>query len=563
MSRKIFVLALASVIVGCSSGATKAPVTSSATAPAPADSQAPKLQAPLFNDLGSYSVKITTAEPLTQRFFDQGLTLTFGFNHAEAARSFREAARLDPTCAMCYWGIAFALGPNINMPMFPDANAEAWSASRKALELAAKATPGERALIQALSHRYASEFPVDRAPLDRAFADAMREAAQQFRDDLEIQTFFAESLMDLSPWDYWNGADPKPATVEIIAALDHVLARFPNHPGANHLYIHALEASPNPGRAESAADRLLPLAPGAGHLVHMPGHIYMRVGRYHDAAVVNIKAGEADMSYIAQCQAQGVYPLLYHPHNWHFLWFAASFSGNSAWARRGALQTRDLMGTHKHDDPNFGPVIQHFWLTPLYDDVRFGRWDDILATPEPQDSPYTRAIWHYARGMALSGKGNTAGAREQLAKVKELSNAPNLPAVQVSVRNNAKQLVDIAQRVLEGDIEARARNYSRAIATLREALAMEDALGYNEPEDWHLPVRHVLGAVLLDSGDARAAETAYREELEHHTENGWSLFGLARSLRAQGREQDAVAVEQRFRKAWANADVQLTASVIR
>lgn len=549
MSRRIAVFALSAVVCACTA-APKAP-------------EPPKLQAPLFNDLGNYSVKITTREPLAQRFFDQGLMLTFGFNHAEAARSYREAARLDPSCAMCYWGVAFVLGPNINMPMFPEAAAEAWSASRKALELAPRATPRERALIEALAKRYAQEAPQDRAPLDRAFADAMREVARQFPDDLEVQTFFAESLMDLSPWDYWSSGQPKPATREIIAALDHVLTLMPNHAGANHLYIHALEASPNPGKAEAAADRLLPLAPGAGHLVHMPGHIYMRVGRYHDAAVVNIKAGEADMSYIAQCQAQGVYPLLYHPHNWHFLWFAASFGGHSEWARRGANQTRELMGTHKHDDPAFGPIIQHFWLTPLYDDVRFGRWDAILASAEPTDSPYTRGIWHYARGMAHAAKGDVAGARRELEIVHAVANDAALPAVQVSVRNNAKQLVDIAASVLEGDIEARAKNYPRAVAVLGHAVALEDGLGYNEPEDWHLPVRHLLGAVLLESGSAGAAEKAYREELERHPENGWSLYGLAQSLKAQGRTEEAAAIQRRFDQAWSHADVQLTASMIR
>ena len=563
MIRKFGVLALSALVCACSTTSTTEPTGSTPPPPAASEPAAPKLQAPLFNDLGNYSSKISTKVPLTQRFFDQGLMLTFGFNHAEAARSFREAARLDPTCAMCYWGVAFVLGPNINMPMFPDANAEAWSASRKALQLAGNATPRERALIEALAMRYVEKPPQDRSALDRAFADAMREVARKYPDDYEVQAFFAESLMDLSPWDYWKDGQPKPATVEIIAALERVLNAFPNHAGANHLYIHALEASPNPGRAESAADRLLPLAPGAGHLVHMPGHIYMRVGRYHDAGLVNIKAGEADMSYIAQCQAQGVYPLLYHPHNWHFLWFAASFSGNSAWAQRGANQTRELMGTHKHDDPNFGPVIQHFWLTPLYNDVRFGRWDAILATSEPQDSPYLRGAWHYARGMALSAKGDAKGARQELEKVREFAQDPKLPAITVSVRNNAKQLVDIAAKVLEGDIEARAGKHAQAVAALEEAVALEDKLGYNEPEDWHMPTRHMLGAALLDAGKPADAEKAYRDELAHHTENGWSLKGLALSLRAQGKEQEAAAVEQRFQKAWSSADVQLSASVIR
>jgi tetratricopeptide (TPR) repeat protein len=533
----------------------------STEAPPPA---ALKLQAPLFNDLGNYSVPITTAEPMAQRFFDQGLILTFGFNHAEAIRSFREAARLDPRCAMCFWGIAFALGPNINMPMFDEAVPEAYSASQKAQQLGGRASPREQALIRALVNRYAPPPVKDRSALDRAFTDAMREVAQQFPDDAEAQTFFAESLMDLSPWDYWlPDGEPKPATRETIAALERVLAAHPNHPGANHLFIHIVEASSNPDRAESAADRLGPLAPGAGHLVHMPSHIYIRVGRYRDAASANIKAGEADTSYIAQCQAQGVYPLLYHPHNWHFLWAAATFAGKKEWAERGALKTRELMGTHQHDDPMFGPYIQHFWLTLLYHQVRFGEWDEILASTEPENLPYLRAIWHYARGMAYAGKGDLDAARKELTAMQPYVDDPALAGVQVSVRNNAQQLASVARLVLAGDIEARAKDYGRALANLGDALKLEDALGYNEPEDWHYPVRQILGAVQLDAGKPADAERSYRDELARHRENGWSLFGLQQSLLAQGRAEEAAAVGQRLTKAWADADIQLSASIVR
>ena len=523
-----------------------------------------KLQAPLFNDLGSYSVRITTDEPTAQRFFDQGLTLAYGFNHAEAIRSFREAARLDPNCAMCYWGIAFALGPNINMPMVEEAVAEAHSASEKALQLSGRASPREQALIRALVNRYAPPPVKDRSALDRAFADAMREVTRQFPGDAEAQTVFAESLMDLSPWDYWmpNG-DPKPATREMLAALERVLAANPNHPGANHLYIHVVEASADPDRGEAAADRLAPLAPGAGHLVHMPSHIYIRVGRYHDAAVANIKAGEADTSYIAQCQAQGVYPLLYHPHNWHFLWASATFAGKKEWAERGALRTRELMGTHQHDDPMFGPYIQHFWLTPLYHQVRFGEWDKILASSEPQNLPYPRAIWHYARGMAYAGKGDLESARQELAAMQRYAEDPALPGVVVSVRNNAQQLAAIARLVLEGTIEDRSRNDQRAIDVLGQALKLEDALGYNEPEDWHYPVRQILGAVQLEAGKPADAERTYRDELARHRENGWSLYGLQQSLIAQERTEEAVAVGRRLTMAWAHADIELTASMVR
>jgi tetratricopeptide (TPR) repeat protein len=456
------------------------------------------------------------------------------------------------------------LGPNINMPMFPDAVPEAYSAAQKASELASNASPREQALIGALRQRYAAQPVDDRAPLDRAFADAMREVARRYPDDHEIQTFFAESLMDLSPWDYWlPSGEPKPATVEVIAALERVQSANPDHVGANHLYIHAIEASSNPGRAEAAADRLAPAVPGAGHLVHMPSHIYIRVGRYYDAAVVNIKAGEADTSYIAQCQAQGVYPLLYHPHNWHFLWASATFAGKKEWAERGALKTRELMGTHQHDDPMFGPYIQHFWATPLYHQVRFAEWDAILASAEPRNLPYPRAVWHYARGMAFAGRGDLAAATRELDAMDQYVDDPALPAVTVSVRNNAAQLASIASLVLEGSIEARRKNYKAAVATLKKAVALEDQLGYNEPEDWHYPVRQILGAVQFDAGQAVDAERSYREELSHHPENGWSLFGLQQSLVAQGRTAEGNAVGKRLTLAWANADTGLAASVIR
>lgn len=557
MIRRIIACALAAVLATTTAACTSGPPKSAA-------SPAPKLEAPLFSDLGSYSVPITTDQPLTQRFFDQGLILTFGFNHAEAGRSFREAARLDPDCAMCYWGIAYVLGPNINMPMVPDAVPEAYSAAQRASELAPKARPREQALIGALRQRYAAQPSDDRTALNRAYADAMREVARQYPDDNEIQTFFAESLMDLSPWDYWlPSGEPKPATVEAIAALERVRTANPDHVGANHLYIHAIEASSNPGRAEDAADRLAPAVPGAGHLVHMPSHIYIRVGRYYDGAVVNIKAGEADMSYIAQCQAQGVYPLIYHPHNWHFLWASATFAGKKEWAERGALKTRELMGTHHYDDPMFGPYIQHFWVAPLYHQVRFAEWDVILATAEPQNFPYPRAVWHYARGMAYAGKGDLDAATGELDAMDQYVDDPELAKVTVSALNNAAQLASIARLVLDGSIEARRKNYNESIAILKKAVALEDQLGYNEPEDWHYPVRQILGAVQLDAGAAVDAERSYREELARHAENGWSLFGLQQTLVLQGRNAEAQAVGERFKRAWAHADTALTASVIR
>jgi tetratricopeptide (TPR) repeat protein len=531
----------------------------------PVSAATPSTHAPLFNNLGNFSRPISTKSPAAQRYFDQGLILAYGFNHAEAGRSFREASRLDPTCAICRWGEALVLGPNINLPMMDGEVPEAFQASRAAESLKEHASPVEQALIGALVARYADKPSQDRSALDREYADAMRSVAQRFPNDADVQTLFAEALLDLSPWNYWNAdGTPRNAASEIVATLEHAIRIAPTHPGALHLYIHALEASSNPGRAEAAADRLRGLVPGAGHLVHMPAHIYLRIGRYHDAVQVNLLAAKADAFYIAQCHVQGFYPLAYHPHNWHFIWASASFEGNRAQAIAAAEKTAHLMHGHAADDPLFGAAIEHFMLTPAYVSVRFAQWDTLLAMPAPRaDLLYPSAMWHAAHGMALAARGREREAAQDLAAVREIERNPQLAAVIVSPRNNAAQLVAIAEHLLAGDIAARGQRYGEAVARLNEAADLEWALGYDEPADWYYPIREYLGAILLEAGRAQDAERAYREDLGRNPENGWSLYGLAQSLRAQGRNEEAAAVEQRFQRAWRYADVKLTSSVLR
>jgi tetratricopeptide (TPR) repeat protein len=520
--------------------------------------------APLFDNLGSFKRPITTSNPQAQRYFNQGMLLTFGFNHAEAGRSFREAARLDPQCAMCWWGAALVMGPNINLPMSPDDAPEAYSASRKAMGLLDNETPVERALVNALAKRYAEAAAPDRSALDLEYANAMRDVAKQFPNDADVQALFAGSLMDLSPWDYYLAdGKPKPTTVEVVQAIEQAKTLNADHPGALHYYIHALEAS-DPNRAVDEADRLWHLAPGAGHLVHMPAHIYIRVGRYHDAVVSNLEASAADKGYIEACKVQGFYPLAYYPHNWHFVWAGSTLEGNRAQALEGASQTHHVMHGAPVDDPTFGPVLQHMMLAPVFAAVRFAQWDAIDALPQPDAKQiYPTAIWHHARGMARAARGDLSGAERELAEVKRIQANPELAKLYVSTPNTADKLVAVAAGMLAGDIAARRKQYPAAIAALEGALRAEDSLRYNEPEDWQYPVRLFLGAVLLDAGRPVAAEAAYRGDLERHPENGWALFGLEKALRAQNKSAAADEVHKRFETAWKYADVKLTSSVLR
>lgn len=519
--------------------------------------------APLLSGLGDHHHPITTDVPRAQKYFDQGLVLAYGFNHAEAVRSFREAARLDPGCAMCWWGVALALGPNINAPMDPEKVPRAWEALQKARALADGASPREQAYIEALSKRYVENPPEDRSALDRAYAEAMREVARRFPDDTDAQTLFAEALMDTMPWDYWQeDGSPKPATREVLATLEKVFEKKPGHPGANHFWIHAVEKL-YPERGLAAARRLEGEVPGAGHLVHMPSHIYMNLGRYHEATEANVRAVASDQDYITQCHAQGIYPVAYAPHNRQFLWAAATLEGRGDLAVEAARAMSAYM-EERHADALRGPgagTAQHFWIIRLYALVRFGRWDAILAEPQPDaDLLYPRGVWHYATGLAQVRKGRLSEALEHLVQLGDIAEHPDMQRMTFWDMNLLGDLLTVAHHILAGELAAARGDLEEAILVLRQGVAAEDALNYDDPPDWHHPVRQILGAVLLEAGRPAEAEKVYREDLERVPENGWSLFGLRQSLLAQDKTEEAAAVDKRFAKAWKHADVELTAS---
>jgi len=513
---------------------------------------------PLFNTLGSHHHAITTTAPQAQRYFDQGLRLIYAFNHDEAGRAFKEAARLDPTCAMAYWGVALTLGPNYNLPVDTERDRAAYEALQKALSLAPHVSEPERAYIEALAKRHSSVPDADRKALDLAYANAMREVSRRYPDDLDAATLFAEALMNLRPWDLWtHNGQPQPGTLEIISTLEAVLQRNPNHPGAIHYYIHAVEASPQPERAVPFADRLAKLMPGAGHLVHMPSHIYIRVGRYQDAAESNVRAAAIDADYIEKYDIKGVYRMMYYPHNLHFLWAASCMEGRSAEALRAA---RELAAKVPAEMALQMPAVEFFMPTPLFAMVRFGKWEEILKEPAPPvDLQYTTGMWHYARGLALAATGQLDEAASEQAKVAAV--AANMPPERiVDVNIPAGALLRLAANALAGEIAARRGQIDDAVRYLEEAIRIQDGLPYTEPPPWYYPVRQSLGAVLLATGRAAEAEVVYREDLQRNPENGWSLYGLAQSLRARKAEQEAAVIEERFKKAWARADVKLIAS---
>jgi tetratricopeptide (TPR) repeat protein len=515
--------------------------------------------APRLQNLGNHKFPVTTNSARAQLFINQGLMLTYGFNHAEAERSFREAARLDPNCAMAYWGMALVLGPNINMAMSPEAEQPAHETIRKAVALKNTASEREQAYIDALAKRYSGEEKPNRRALDRAYAAAMRELHDRYPDDLDAATLYAEAEMNLRPWNYWTrDMQPYPETAQILSVLESVMARNPNHPGAIHLYIHSVEYA-RPELAEAGAERLRKLAPGAGHLVHMPSHIFRRIGRYEDASKSNEDAAAADEDYITQCRAQGVYPLAYYPHNIHFLWDSATMEGRSQVAIEAARKTASSIPTDAWRDVS---LLHQFLVTPLFAYTRFGEWDLVLDEPRPpEDSLFWTGVWYYARGLAYTATGKLDEATRELNRLREIAGYDSLEGYRVTFsRNGAKAILDLAAVVLAGELSAKRGDYDIAIARLHRGVLLEDNLIYNEPPDWHVPVRQSLGAVLLSAGRAAEAEAIYWQDLERNRENGWSLFGLMESLRAQGKEEQAAAVEKRFRKAWKRSDVTLTAS---
>ena len=518
----------------------------------------PSDQPILFDNLGSYHQTITTSSPQAQTYFDQGLRLVYGFNHLEAQRAFREAARLDPACAMCSWGIALTYGSNYNSPTDADRERGAYEAIQRAQALASGATERERATIEALTQRHAPPPGSDRAALDRAYADAMREVARRFPGDLDAGTLFADALMNLRPWNLWTpDGKPQPGTEEILATLERVLAAKPDHPGANHLYIHAVEASPRPDRGLAAADRLTALMPGAGHLVHMPSHIYLRVGRYADAVAANVKAVAADRAYFEKRRPSEIYRMLYYPHNLDFIWLAASMEGRSAETIRGARQLAAEVPAQmalQMSDMEVAPAA------PLFALARFGRWEELLAEKAPPAGmPYVTGVWRYTRGLAFSATGRPAEAARELAEL-EATRQVVAPERSVAGFFKTAEMLRLAAEVLAAEIAARAGDTESAVQRLSEAVKIQDGHWFTEPPPWYYPVRQSLGAVLLQGRRPAEAEAVYREDLRRNPENGWALFGLAQSLRAQGKTSDAGAVDERFRKAWAQADVTLASS---
>lgn len=521
--------------------------------------QADKPGAPVFTGLGAHHHAISTPNPEAQRYFDQGVNLLFGFNHAEAIRSFREAARLDADCAMCWWGVAVALGPNINLPMPPDALAPALEALDKAKALAPKASPAEQAWIAALAQRYSPDPKSDRHLLDEIYAQAMGKLAQEYPEDLDAATFYVEALMDTQPWDYWqaDATTPKGHGAEIVATLEKVIARAPNHPGALHLYIHAVEASTTPERAEAAADRLLVLMPQAGHIVHMPGHIYYRVGRYADAARVNEMAALVDEAYIAACKAQGYYPAGYYGHNIHFLWTSAEMEGRGQVSIDAAR--RLVKAVNAEQLAKALPSGELYAFTPIVTLVRFGKWDAVLAEPAPAaELSLDTAVWLYARGFAHANLGDLKAARSDRAKLRDIISGDFARYEAAGIP--AQPMTKLALALLNGEIARKSGAKTTAIRHFQRAAALEAALPYTEPNWWHQPVSHLLGAALLEAGQAKQAEGVYRESLKSYRRDGWALFGLAQALTAQGRTPEAQAVSQDFKSAWAASDVTLDSS---
>lgn len=518
-----------------------------------------KYAGPLLKGLGNLNFPVTTKSQVAQRYFNQGLTLAYAFNHKEAIRSYQSAAQADPNCPMAFWGVAYAYGPHVNKPMDEEQNKHAWTALQKALAQRSKGTPKEQALIDALSYRYQEEFQEDRSALDKAYANRMRKVAKAYRDDLDIQTLFAEALLDTMPWDYWlKDRSPKPATKEAFAALQSVLSRDPDHPGANHFYIHAVEAGPQPELGLPSADRLRNYAPAAGHLVHMPSHIYMRVGQYEDAVISNEKAVKADRDYLRQTKAQGFYPGVYYPHNIHFLWWAQLYDGRS----KEALKTAEEAARYAVDN-SCGPTkaleaprFRHLpWITSL----RFGRWDDVLKVRQPpktNDFLMDRAIWHFARGIAFAAKNDPNAAAKEHAALRQIANSEDAKSLDNPLLP-VSSIMAISEHWLAGRVAEVQGNREKMILELNKAVALEEAMPYMEPAYWPLSVRPALGAALLRANQPAKAEQVFRKDLTILPRNGWGLLGLEQSLREQGKIDSAEVVRRQFAQTWRNADVSL------
>jgi tetratricopeptide (TPR) repeat protein len=504
--------------------------------------------------MGSLNHPVTTQSAEAQKFFNQGLTLLYGFNYPEAARSFRRAVELDPEMPMGWWGLAVALGPNINEPLFPQNSQPAYDAARRAKSLAPRAAPRERMYIDAVVAHYVPDpQPADRSSLDRAYAEAMKRLAEAWPDDLDAQTIYAESLMNLTPWRLWS-LDGKPGThtLEIVRLLESVLDRDPGHLGANHYYIHAVEASPNPEKALPSGYRLGPLAPGAGHLVHMPAHVFMRTGDYERAAQANIDAAEADRKYFETSGADGIYST-YWSHNWHFLSAAYSMQGRYRDAFESVRRAAGIMAPMAKQIP----IFESFLSFPVLVQLRFHRWEELASSEAPPDGSITsRNVWRMARAHAFAALGRKTDAERE--RKAFLDGLRDLPEDRTYGQNPERAVMQIGEKTLDARIAAASGDWAKAVRHLRDAVAAEDKLNYNEPADWYYPpTREALGAALLRTGQAAEAEQVFRGDLRINRRNGRSLFGLMESLKAQGKMDEAALIEQQYKTAWAKADAPL------
>ena len=510
----------------------------------------------LMSGYGNLHHPVSTSNPQAQQFFDQGLRQIYAFNHDEAARSFQRAADLDPKLAIAYWGVAEAVGPNYNDPATDERYAAAHFAIQKALNLSAHASPAEQAYIQAMVLRFPADPKADLRQAARAYHDAMREVSKKFPDDLDAATLFAESGMNLKPWGLWMvDGSPQEGTNEIVATLESVLRRDPNHLGAIHYYIHATEASANPDRAMAGANKLAALAPAAGHIVHMPAHVYIRTGDYEAAVKTNEVAAEVDRAYMKATGVQGICPMMYYSHNLHFIAMCASMNGNYEEAKKNA----DMLAAHVGPHVKEMPMIEAYMTIPMAVDIRFHKWADILRMPQPDPSMQaTVGFWHFARGMAFAGTGKVKEAEADYAFIAEAEkNTPEDTIFNAPINNKTKDILKIARELLGAKIAMVKGDNSGAIAILTDAVAVQDTLKYGEPPDWFFPVRESLGAALLMNGDALGAEKVFRADLERNPRNPRSLFGLHQALKAQKLDYDAGFVQEQFKGAWKGSTLKV------
>ncbi len=525
-----------------------------------------KAGAPLLNGLGSHSFTISSKVEGVQEYFNQGLIMAFAFNHAESIRSFKAAQKLDPNCAICFWGEALALGPNINVTsdgkaiMSPQDRLDAFERTNKAIALIEFASPKEKDFILTLKSRYNGDVNSSRVSLDIAYAEAMEALSSKYPDDTDAASLYAEALMNTMPWNYWaEDGNPKPDTIKVINTIESVLDKDPNHPLAIHLYIHAVEASSDPGRAEEAADRLADLVPGAGHLVHMPSHIYWRVGRYEDASLANIAAAKVDEEYIAQCNAQGFYPALYYPHNVHFLWAASTMEGMSDLSIESAIKVSNYVSPEQIRNI---PFLEFFHTIPLLSYVRFAKWDKVFSYERPdEDFKFSNSIFNYALSVAHAANGNSLEANRFQSMILNDIESEEVNAM-VMAGHPTKSLMKIASLLASGSIDMYSSKYSEAITSFEEAVIIQDTLPYTEPPFWYYPTRQTLGHALLMNNSFEEAALVFEKDLKDYPRNGWSYFGLHLAQKKLNNQEESIKALDKFKEIWGRADISINSSIV-